>query len=195
MLATMFTLDELLNKWIPYRLEAIETLCWAWSLSESMSSSRIQVLVDGKCRLNGNVAAITNPMIEVGFIHARALLEFLGLTATREGKLSVISERRPGDIAVENFSTSNVILSKASPESVAAAYAGPREEAEESLVAIFQMSNRWLAHITDGVLSKEWNDMHVDIALRGVPMLIRNHLYAPLGLNLPCASPPSKRTH
>lgn len=191
----MFTLDELLNKWIPYRLEAIETLCWAWSLSESMSSSRIQVLVDGKCRLNGNVAAITNPMIEVGFIHARALLEFLGLTATREGKLSVISERRPGDIAVENFSTSNVILSKASPESVAAAYAGPREEAEESLVAIFQMSNRWLAHITDGVLSKEWNDMHVDIALRGVPMLIRNHLYAPLGLNLPCASPPSKRTH
>lgn len=191
----MFTLDELLNKWIPYRLEAIETLCWAWSLSESMSSSRIQVLVDGKCRLNGNVAAITNPMIEVGFIHARALLEFLGLTATREGKLSVISERRPGDIAVENFSTPNVILSKASPESVAAAYAGPREEAEESLVAIFQMSNRWLAHITDGVLSKEWNDMHVDIALRGVPMLIRNHLYAPLGLNLPCASPSSKRAH
>lgn len=189
----MFTLDELLKTWIPYRLEAIETLCWAWSLSESMGGSNIQVLVDGKCRLNGNVAAITNPMIEAGFIHARALLEFLGLAATRDGRLSVITQRRPGDIAVENFSTPSVILSRASLESVAAAYEGPREEAEESLVAIFQTSNRWLAHVTDGVLSKEWTDRHIDIALRGVPMLVRNHLYAPLGLDLPKRGTPGAR--
>lgn len=189
----MFTLDELLKKWIPYRLEAIETLCWAWSISESMSSSQIQVLVDGRCRLNGNIASITNPMIEAGFIHARALLEFLGLTATRDGKLSVITQRRLGDIAVEHFSTPSVVLRKASLESVAAAYAGAREEAEESLVAIFQTSNRWLAHVTDGVLSKEWTDRHIDIALRGVPMLIRNHLYAPLGLDMPRGSAPDAR--
>lgn len=184
-LAMMFTLDDLLNTWIPYRLEAIETLCWAWNLSESDNPSTLKVLVNGDCCLEGNIAAIANPMIEAGFIHARALLEFLGLAATKNGKLSVVTGRRPGDLAIENFSTSSIILKKATPESVVASYSGPKEEAEKSLVAIFEMSNRWLAHITDGSLSQTWTDQHIEIALQGIPVLIYNHLYAPLGLKLP----------
>jgi len=181
----MFTLDDILKRWIPYRLEAIETLRWAWSLSQANHDATIEVHVNGRCRLNGNVAAIANPMIEAGFIHARALLEFLGLTVTKDGALCVVTKRRPGDLAVENFSTPSVTLHRATPASVAAAYPGPREEAEESLVAIFQTSNRWLAHVTDGTVSKEWTDHHIDVALRGIPVLVHNHLYAPLGLDLP----------
>jgi hypothetical protein len=181
----MFTLDVLLKKWIPYRLEAVETLRWAWALTEKNAGAGLEIVVAGRSALKGNVAAIANPMIEVGFIHARALLEFLGLAATKDGKLSVVKNRRVGDIAVENFSTSNVRLLRATPDSVAAAYPGAREEAEDSLVAIFELSNRWLAHVTDGAISKQWTDHHVDVALRGIPVLIHNHLYAPLGLELP----------
>lgn len=184
MSVSMFTLDVLLKKWIPYRLEAVEALRWAWVLTEKNASADLEVIVAGRSVLRGNVAAIANPMIEAGFIHARALLEFLGLAA-KDGKLSVVSKRRPGDVAVENFSTSDVKLLRATPDSVAAAYPGPREEAEDSLVAVFELSNRWLAHVTDGAVSKEWTDHHVDVALRGIPVLIHNHLYAPLGLELP----------
>lgn len=180
----MFTLDEILKRWIPYRLDAIESLRWAWALAEAGQDAKLEVHVDGRCRLNGNVAAIANPMIEAGFIHARALLEFLGLAVTREGRLCAVN-RRPGDVAVEAFSTPEVTLQRATPASVAAAYPGPREEAEESLVALFQTSNRWLAHVTDGTTSKKWTDHHIDVALRGIPVLVHNHLYAPLGLDLP----------
>ncbi|KOR41055.1 hypothetical protein ADT25_17840 [Xanthomonas oryzae] len=181
----MFTLQELLNWWIPYRLEAIQTLRWAWSLSESNPRAPIQLHVNGRCRLEGNVAAVTNPMIEAGFIHARALLEFLGLSANKDGKLLAGKERRPGDIAVEHFSTPTVTLKRATLASVAAAYPGPRQEAEDALVAIFETSNRWLAHVTDGAMSKEWTDQYIDVALRGIPVLVHNHLYAPLGLQAP----------
>lgn len=189
----MFTLDDILKRWIPYRLEAVETLRWAWALSEESNGASIEVHVDGHCRLHGNVGAIANPMIEAGFIHARALLEFLGLAVTKGGALCVVTNRRPGDVAVENFSTPSVILHRATPASVAAAYPGPREEAEESLVVLFQTSNRWLAHVTDGAMSKEWTDHHIDVALRGIPVLVHNHLYAPLGLQLPNSKRPDGR--
>ena len=73
----MISLEEILERWIPYRLQAIETLQFAWDwIGESDAPREVIVLVDGHKKLQGNVAAIANPMIEIGFIHARALLEF-----------------------------------------------------------------------------------------------------------------------
>lgn len=71
----MMTNNEVLTQWIPYRLEAIDTLQFAWKWAgESKLQSKVDVLADGKLKLQGNVAAIANPMIEAGIIHARALL-------------------------------------------------------------------------------------------------------------------------
>jgi hypothetical protein len=138
--------------------------------------------------LGGNVAAIANPMIEVGIIHTRALLEFLGLCATN-GRLAQIKKRRPDDIAVEHFSTPNVPLSIVNPSEAISAYQGPSDEAENALVAIFEFANKGLAHLTTGTLSAEYTDRHLDIACRGIPVLLHNHLYAKLGMQIP--SPPS----
>ncbi len=79
----MMTLDDVLERWIPYRLQAIETLKFAWELTanEAGRPRRLEVLVDGRVKLRGNVAAIANPMIEAGVIHARALLVFMGRCA------------------------------------------------------------------------------------------------------------------
>ena len=183
----MINLEEILERWIPYRLQAIETLQFAWKwIGESDTPREVVVLVDGQPRLRGNVAAIANPMIEIGFIHARSLLEFLGLRADK-GRLIQIARRRAGDVAVEHYSTSARPLSKASPASALAAYPGPSQEAEGALVSIFELTNKLAAHLTDGVCSEQWNDSHLDIACRGIPVLVHNHLYAKLGRRAPAA--------
>ena len=180
--------DEVLNQWIPYRLQAIETLQFAWEwIGESGQQRQVEVAVDGKLKFKGNVAAIANPMIEVGLIHARALLEFLGLGA-RDGKL-VPARRRYDDIAVEQFSTPAVPLTMVTPSDVFSAYPGPQEEAEQALVAIFEWTNKGLAHLTTGGLSYNYTEQHLDIACRGIPALLHNHLYAKLGRDIP--EPPS----
>jgi len=185
----MMTLDEMLNQWIPYRLQAIETLQFAWQwVDESDMPRQVDVLVDGKPKLRGNVAMIANPMIEVGIIHARALLEFLGLCAIN-GKLGQVRNRRPDDIAVEHFSTAEFPLSIVAPSAALFAYPGPTKDAEDALVAIFEWANKSLAHLTTGSLSGNYTDRHLDIACRGIPVLLYNHLYAKLGKTIPL--PPS----
>lgn len=184
-------IDEILEKWIPYRLEAVATLQFAWDLvGESEHPRQVEVFVDGKPRFRGNVAAITNPMIEVGFIHARALLEFLGLCAA-DGKLNQVRNRRPSDLAVEHFSTAEYPLKMVSPTEALSAYRGSVDDAEAALVAIFELTNKSLAHFTNGVLSQQFTEQHLDIALRGIPVLLHNHLYAKLGRSIP--RPPSER--
>lgn len=181
----MMKLDDVLERWIPYRLQAVATLQFAWELVDESNTPRdLEVLVEGKPRLRGNVATIANPMIEAGFIHARALLEFLGLCASG-GKLKQIRERRPSDIAVEHFSTAAFPLKMVTPSEALSAYPGPREDAEHALLAIFELTNKSLSHITDGVLSRNYTDQHLDIACRGIPVLLHNHLYAKLGRTIP----------
>lgn len=179
------TLDEVFDHWIPYRLQAIETLQFAWKLiGESEEPRQVEIIVDGRVKLRGNVAAVANPMIEVGIIHARALLEFLGLCA-KGGKLMQIHKRRQDDIAIEQFSTPAIPISIVTPSAALSAYAGPAEEAEKALVAIFEWANKGLAHLTAGILSDDYMDQHLDIACRGIPVLLHNHLYAKLGKDIP----------
>jgi len=180
------TLEEVVNKWIPYRLQAIESLQFAWDwINEPDSKRHVQVLVNGSIKIQGNVAGIANPMIEVGLIHARALLEFLGLCASN-GRLKQIHKRRPNDIGVEHYSTREYPLSIVSPVSALSAYPGQKSEAESALVAIFEWTNKGLAHLTTG-MSDKYTDQHLDIACRGIPVLLHNHLYAKIGREIPKA--------
>jgi hypothetical protein len=57
------------------------------------------------------------------------------------------------------------------------------------LVSIFEFANKGLAHLTRGIVSDEYTDEHLDIACRGIPVLLHNHLYAKLGREVP--KPPS----
>jgi hypothetical protein len=181
------TLDEILNQWIPYRLQAIQTLQLAWQLANECEQQRkVEVVVDGKVRLEGNVALIANPMIEVGLVHARALLEFLGLM-TKDGKLTNVSprKRRSDDIAIEHYEVAGTPLAIVTREAALRAYPGLKDEAEAALVAIFEWTNKGIAHLTTGVLSGSYTDRHLDIACRGIPALLHNNLYAKLGRKIP----------
>ncbi|HET6218575.1 MAG TPA: hypothetical protein VFE27_16245 [Acidobacteriaceae bacterium] len=181
------TLNDVLERWIPYRLQAIDTFQFAWNwLGEAATPQEVEVIVDGRLKIRGNAASIANPMIEAGIIHARALLEFLGL-CVKNGQLQQIQKRNRGDIAVEYYSTPEYPLTIVNPSSALLAYPGPRKDAEDALVAVFELANRGMAHITDGTLSGSWTDLHIDIACRGIPVLLHNHLYAKLGRTIPAA--------
>lgn len=181
--------DALLYELIPYRLQAVDTLIWAYDRSYDFSPPHsLVVAVDGVAILNGNTSAVFNPMIEAGFIHARCLLEFLGLCA-KSGRLAAIERRRPDDVGIEHFATRDGHpLEPVSPARALAAYDGNQGEAERALVAIFQLANKGLAHLSSwGSPTSGYTDKELRIACRGIPALIKNNLYIPLGLEMPPA--------
>jgi hypothetical protein len=150
----VISLDDVLEQWIPYRLQTIKTFQFAWNwVGDGDGQRELHVVMDGCAVIQGNVAALANPMLEIGLIHARALLEFLGL-CTVKGRLAQVQKRRDGDITIEGYSTLECPLAMVSPGEALAIYEGPREEAESALVSIFETANKLVGHITDGTFSQ-----------------------------------------
>jgi hypothetical protein len=177
--------DELLHRWIPYRMRAVDTLNYALRLRSSWADAPPMTMhVDGKQVMEGNLNAFTNPAIEAGLVHCRALLELLGL-CERKGRLSNKRSRQPGDIGIEHFSDGDRPLKMVDPEIAVSRYNGSREEAEEALLTIFRVTNKGLAHITEDLANHPERGRLTEIASRGVPALVINYLYIPLGLEAP----------
>jgi hypothetical protein len=108
---------ELVKLFIPYRMEAISIFHYALSLRARWSDVPSMTMhVDDKQIMEGNLNAFTNPAIEAGLVHCRALLEFLGL-CDRKGVLSNIPDRRKGkgDVGIESFSNANGPLPMVTP--------------------------------------------------------------------------------
>ncbi|MBB6187531.1 hypothetical protein [Rhodanobacter sp. MP7CTX1] len=176
---------EVLNVWIPYRLQGIETMLWAYNqLYDLASPRRMEVFVNGTKILQGDASAILNPMLEVGFIYARSLLEFLGLAA-KDGRLVERSGRFQDDITIEHFDVSGVHLKKVSPSSALDAYTGgPRERGEHALVAMFELANKGTAHLSSR-FPDGYTNVDLEIACKGVRALVEDNLYAKLGMQIP----------
>lgn len=179
----MLNLDNVLKEWIPYRLDTLRTFQAIWDLSKETRNRReVQIVVDGKTRLVGNVAMIANPICEIGLIHARSLLEFLGLSLVK-GELKTLEKKRsPDDIAIEHFKVDGVPLERLTPEEALLDYPGDPEDAKHALMAIFEWANKGVAHLTEGRLSRNYTEDHLKIALNGIEHLVNKHLYAKLGL-------------
>ncbi|RDS82229.1 hypothetical protein DWU98_09330 [Dyella monticola] len=182
--------QEVIAIWIPYRLQAISTMWWAYNQLQDLPQPReLQVFVDGKQLLQGNASAVLNPMVEAGFIHARCLLEFLGL-GVRAGKLVTVGNRRVDDIAIEHFTANGVALEKVTPDAALSAYTGPKDRGERALVAILELTNKGLAHFTN-TFQDGYNSLDLEIACKGIPVLVQNHLYMKLNMPVPVAPKPS----
>ncbi|UPJ41963.1 hypothetical protein IVB40_32590 [Bradyrhizobium sp. 40] len=180
------TLDRLLKEIIPYRMYAVSALSLASRLqAEADQPKALEIYIDGKLRIEGNLFAFSNPAIEAGLVHCRALLEFLGLTANRYGRIVNVSGRRPTDVGIESFSNAGGRLSMVSPEAALARYDGGKEEANKALLAVFQITNRGIAHVTEDLLDNPEHGRLIEIASRGVPSLVVSYLYTPLGLPAP----------
>ncbi|MBR8301365.1 hypothetical protein KDW49_11650 [Burkholderia dolosa] len=176
--------NEILYEWIPYRLQSIDSMMWAYNIHDELDLPReMEVFVDSKKILQGNVNVLLNPMIEVGFIHARSLLEFLGLNAEK-GKLVAAKNRRPDDIAIEHFEANGMALKKVAPAAALDTYNGPKADAERALVSIFELANKGLAHLSNA-FPTQYTSVELDIAHRGIRALLNNNLYVKLGMQIP----------
>lgn len=177
--------QQQLLRLLDHRMQAVATLNWALATrSQWEAAPPIAVHIDRKLRLEGNLNAITNPMLEAGLIHCRALLEFLGL-CEKGGSLSQIKKRRPSDIGVEQFSNTNGPLPMLSPAIAAGRYGGDAAEAERALLRVFRLTNKGLAHSTSGMIDDPADFELIEIASRGVPSLMVSFFYTPLGLPQP----------
>lgn len=170
---------------LDHRMQSVASLNWALGIrSQWDMAPPISVHIGGKLRLEGNLNAITNPMLEVGLVHCRALLEFLGL-CDKAGSLSQIDKRRSSDVGIENFSNASGPLKKVTPEIAVSRYGGDQAEAEAALLKVFHLTNKGLAHSTTGMIDDPADADLIEIASRGVPSLVVSYFYTPLGLPRP----------
>jgi hypothetical protein len=179
--------DQLLNVIIPYRMQAADTLNLALRLLEMTwedhPAPRLEIHVNGKLHIEGNPHAFTNPAIEAGLLHCRALLEFLGLTE-KDDRI-VNRKRRRDDVGIEHFSNAFGPLPMVSRDTALSHYEGDKKEAEKALATVFQTANKGIAHFTRDYVFEPKHANLIEIASRGVPSLVVNHLYTPLGVPAP----------
>lgn len=177
--------DQLLHTILPYRMHAVSIFNYALRLRTKWTDApSMTIHVDGKQIMEGNLNAFTNPAIEAGLVHCRALLEFLGL-CDRKGILSNIRDRRNGDIGIESFSNTSGPLLMVTPDAALQKYKGERNDAEKALLAVFHIANKGLAHTTQDLTDHPEHGELLEIASRGIPSLVVSYLYTPLGIAAP----------
>lgn len=169
--------------WLDYRSKSIAMghLALRYSMSwEDVPAMR--VCFDDRLVIEGLATGFTNGAIEAAVIHARAVLEFLGLKAVKGSKTEITERdirRSHDDLGVEQF------CGAFTKERALSAYPGPAEEAESALATVFYAANKGLAHATASFDRNSSQGRLLEIAFRGVPVLLFNAFYRPLGLVQP----------
>ena len=110
----------------------------------------LEMRFDEKIVIRGRATAFTNPAIEAGIMHCRALLEFLGLRCDRKdpARLAQRLGKMEDDFVIEDFVGPSGPLSKVSVEQALMPYPGPKEEAEMALASVIHAANKGIAHMT-----------------------------------------------
>ena len=181
----MNTPDAALLTLLAYRLEA--TSIGHLALRHQMSwdeAPSMEVFFNGKQVIEGKATGFTNAAIESAIIHCRAILEFLGIKASKTSATEIMERSvrtDPNDIGVERFAG----LSMLTKAKALAAYPGEKSEAEAALALIFYSANKGLAHTTTSFKLHSGDARLLEIAFRGVPTLLVNGFYAPTGITPP----------
>lgn len=150
----------------------------------------IKILFDNKQVVEGKATAFTNPAIEAAIVHARALLEFLGLALVRDSqtKLKERTQRESTDLGIEQFAR----LQPLSVARAASSYPGAATEAEAALAYVIYLANKGLAHTASSFTKHDQGKQLLEVAFRIVPILVVNNFFVPLGLGSPHFLPPSR---
>ncbi len=187
----MDPLAEYRDKWLPYRMQAIDLMGMYLGLIEKWETAPwMEVYVDQKLRIEGKASGFTNPAIEAGVLHSRALLDFLGLKL-RRGTTDQLAERsrkaHANDIVIEDFGLERVTIAEAT-----GLYPGDAAEAEAALATPILIANNWAAH-NSAMLPLDPEQNHfLRIAAMGVPALMLAFFYERAGLKMPQYEIPSR---
>jgi hypothetical protein len=178
--STILSLDEIFSTWLPLRMQALNDAAWALELqTRTFGSEEISLSIGSNLNYKGYAGNFLQPIYQVGFVHARALLEFIGLQG-KNGQLTAVKKRRSGDIAIENYSANGSPLEKVSPEEICAFINMPDQVVEWALVNIIEITNKSLAHVTTGEILTMAMHGQIWCALAELPQVIETFFYEKL---------------
>ena len=165
---------------IPYRLRAIDGLRWVCELLLADSQpGLVEVTFDSKLVIRSpSYRFLTNPMLEMGAVYCRVLLEFLGITLTK-GKLASKSSVRQDDVGIDTFGLKQVTLAE-----LRSAPFGDGDQIEQACVTTILIAHKAVAHLTIGH-QPDSDLQRLHLSSRLVPWLVSRHLYVALGLPEP----------
>jgi len=183
--------QEFIEQILPHRLDALATLHLVVRYVISWEEPKpMEIKFDKLLCIDGLSTAFTNPVLESGILHCRALLEFLGLKIDpkNHNKLVQRNSSRHGDLIIEDFSGPNGRLKPITVEEAVAYYKGDPSEAELAFACIIHLANKGIAHSTSGLIEYPDGWRLLEIASRGIPSLIVSRFYTPM-----CLQPPESK--
>lgn len=134
------------------------------------------------------LSAYTQPVISVGVLRCRYLLEFLGIKTTGAPPvLKAIERRRNGDIGIEHFtSESGARLSRVTPAEAASVFRA-RVSTPRAWATVIEVANQRLAHPTDDFKLSGTGSVNTQLGttFATIPKLLFVKFYDALGVNRP----------
>ena len=148
----------------------------------------MQIMVDGQLQFDGLTSMFTNPILEVGILNVRGLMEFVGLKAVGTALIPLNPRnRRDDDVGIEMFSTPSGPLRLITPEDVGAENPQDPLAAKAAVALTIDAANKGLAHFTAAYLSSPVPARHVQLACEVTQRIFERHFYLPLGSRRPTA--------
>jgi len=134
------------------------------------------------------LGAYTQPVIALGVLRCRYLLEFLGIKTTgAPPALKAIDRRRNGDIGIEHFiSDSGTRLSRVTPDDAASVFRA-RISTPRAWATVIEIANQRLAHPTDDYKLSGTGSVNAQLetTFATVPELLHVKFYDALGVDRP----------
>nr|WP_295078186.1 hypothetical protein [uncultured Roseateles sp.] len=175
--------EDYFERLLPHRLNAVAIMVLMLEFHLKWEEPKpMQILVDGRAQFTGLTTMFTNPIIESGALHCRALLEFLGLKAAA-GKLVQMkaSERHADDAGIEFLWGPCGQLKMLTPEVAGCIYASDPAAGKAALCAIILAAHKGMAHSSRTYFDAPIQAFEALLAGKLVQGLIEQHVYAPLG--------------
>ena len=188
------------NVVLPYQLKSIGLMHHFIAREFYSTSENLQLRVinsRGLIVVTGNHTALSNPVLEVGVLHCRVLLEFLGLRFSKSGKLSQrTSKSRRDDVWLCDLSTPKKKLINPTPSELLKALPHPRKDKLAALKLAWLNANKGMAHLTTGPRFDKRTLGKLSLACELLAEAVGQLLYDELGVARPRWQPPlTKRTN
>ena len=179
--------EDYLTRLLPHRLDALEVAVLMLNFRLKWGEPKpMQVFVGGLLQFEGRTTMFTNPAFEVGVLHARALLEFIGLKVSNGRLVQVIpSARKNDDAAIEKLVGSAGPLPLVTPYEAGAIHPPDPKAAKRALARVVMAAHKGLAHSSATYFSSPIEAEEALLALQLTQQLVERHVYAPLGRQRP----------
>ena len=179
-----------IEKIIPYRMRAVATLTMALACKIEWGGhpKPMKIFFDDQLAIEGNSNLFINAALEAGLIHARALLDFMGLRIHPKNPNRLKQRKKvqhPDDIVIENYGTGGRALPRVTVREVVSRYASLSDDVEKSLATLISTTNKRLVHSTSiGLEDRDQLRMLKD-GSEIVPAIVTDFFYRRLGLPAP----------